>query len=168
MIFQCFCLTQCLSSACRLKKGTPRSENFRRNTPIIAKIPPKDPITKNPVTSREFGHPCVEVFARVSFEGFKSDASGEWGWMACGLNCNVWKNSCLDSLLRCCKCSFTFSCAGPFGFEGYMVVYFGFNDLRTCPVTTTSGLNPVYRQNGRRILPWAAGGPARFFIFSWT
>ena len=71
--------TQCLSSACRLKKGTPRSENFRRNTPIIAKIPPKDPITKNPVTSREFGHPCVEVFARVSFEGFKSDASGEWG-----------------------------------------------------------------------------------------
>ena len=59
--------------------GTPRSENFIRNTPIIAKIPPKDPITKNPVTSREFGHPCVEVFARVSFEGFKSDASGEWG-----------------------------------------------------------------------------------------
>ena len=52
--------------------------------------------------------------------------------MACGLNCNVWKNSCLDSLLRCCKCSFTFSCEGPFGFKGYMVVYFGFNDLRTC------------------------------------
>ena len=61
------------------EKVTPRSENFRRNTPIIAKIPAKDPITKNPVTSREFGHPCVEVFARVSFEGFKSDASGEWG-----------------------------------------------------------------------------------------
>ena len=67
-------------SLCRLKKGTPRSENFRRNTPIIAKIPPKDPITKNPVTSREFGHPCVEVFARVSFEDdSEPDASGERG-----------------------------------------------------------------------------------------
>merc|ERR1712029_1207415 len=48
-----------------------------------------------------------------------------------GLNCNVWKNSCLDSLLRCCKCSFTFSCEGPFGFKGYMVVYFGFNDRKS-------------------------------------
>ena len=59
--------TQCLSSACRLKKGTPRSENFRRNTPIIAKIPPKDPITKKQVKSKELRHPCGP-----SLQGFHS------------------------------------------------------------------------------------------------
>ena len=49
------------------------------NSTKKSNLPPKDPITKNPVKSREFGHPRVEVFARVSFEGFKPDASGEWG-----------------------------------------------------------------------------------------
>ena len=64
------------------KKVTPRSENFRRNTPIIAKIPPKDPITKKQVKSKELRHPCVEVFARVSFEKGSSRmpvvSGGEW------------------------------------------------------------------------------------------
>ena len=41
------------------KKVTPRSENFRRNTPIIAKIPAaKNPITKKQVKSKEVRHPC--------------------------------------------------------------------------------------------------------------
>ena len=151
------------------KSHHPRSENFRRNTPIIAKIPAKNPITKKPVTSKELRlHPCGP-----SLQGFHSKGSspmpavsgGEWhaAWIATF-------GKILVSTLSCgvVHVASTFSCEGPFGFKGYMVVYFGFNDLRTCPVTTTSGLNPVYRQNGRRNLPWAAGGPARFFIFSWT
>ena len=43
------------------KKGTPRSENFRRNTPIIAKIPAaKNPITKKS-QSRVRSYDCTHV-----------------------------------------------------------------------------------------------------------
>ena len=71
------------------KKSHPRSENFRRNTPIIAKIPAaKNPITKKQVKSKELRlHPCGP-----SLQGFHSKGSspmpavsgGEWhaAWIA--------------------------------------------------------------------------------------
>ena len=58
--------------------------SLMKNTPIIVNLPPKYPITKNPVTSKELRPlpaPMWTVFARVSFEGFKGMpvvSGGDW------------------------------------------------------------------------------------------